>query len=715
MPVCYMCVWIRGMLRMLFRVRVTGDVASLARGPALVVAHCESALDGVLLGLFLPGKPLVVTTPEMHAQPIPRFLLRWVHCLTIDPARPMALKDVVHHVRDGGVAVIFPQGRVTTTGSVMKTYDAAAMIATRCGNAVVPVHVAGTLYSRYASTSGNWPKRLFPKVTIAVHAPLSVMPPTQPDRRYSRRERAFALQRVLQDMLGAAPDRRCLFGAFVDAAALHGRRTRIVEDARRQPETYAQLLKTALALGRLLSRETAAGETVGVLMPNISTTLGLVLGLAAYGRTAAMLNYSAGLSVMHDASVAAGVRTVITSRQFLTIIRLSGVVDVFKDVRILYVEDLRAQLTLADKCWLIGYALWFPRAAVPAVDPRQSAVVVYTSGSEGLPKAVVLSHAAILANMMQVRAVIDFGPDDKYFSALPLYHTFGLVACALMPLLAGARLFLYVSPLRYRAIPELVYLSGATCLFGTSTFLGHYARQAHPGDFQSVRKVICGGEKLNDAVAALWVEKFGLRIFEGYGASECGPAMALNTPLAYKSGSVGRFLPGIEYRIVPVPGIATGGALHVRGPNLMSGYLHYESPGILIPPQSAMGPGWHDTGDVVEIDADGFVTIVGRVRRFAKIAGEMVSLDLIERIAAFVSPLHRHAANIDHLPGHGESTVLFTTDATLDRARLARAARELGASELAAARRIVVVNDLPLPGNGKITGQIMTLQNRHES
>ena len=304
MLVCYMCVWIRGMLRMLFRVRVTGDVASLACGPALVVAHCESALDGVLLGLFLPGKPLVVTTPEMHAQPIPRFLLRWVHCLTIDPARPMAIKDVVHHVRDGGVAVIFPQGRVTTTGSVMKTYDAAAMIATRCGNAVVPVHVAGTLYSRYASTSGNWPKRLFPKATIAVHAPLSVMQPTQPDRRY---------------------------------------------------------------------------------------------------------------------------------------------------------------------------ALWFPRAAVPAVDPRQSAVVVYTSGSEGLPKAVVLSHAAILANMTQVRAVIDFGPDDKYFSALPLYHTFGLVACALMPLMTGTRLFLYVSPLRYRAIPELVYLSGATYLFGTSTFLGHYA------------------------------------------------------------------------------------------------------------------------------------------------------------------------------------------------------------------------------------------------
>ena len=705
-----MRVCIRWLLRTLFRLRVInhlngeGDAALLvpfAHGPRLLVSHCESALDGVLLGLFLPGDPLVVATPEMHAQLIPRLLMRWVRCLKIDAAHPMALKDVVHHVRDGGVALIFPQGRVTTTGALMKTYDAAAVIAAHCGDEVVPVHISGTLYSRYAATSGLWPKRWFPAITITVHAPVRTMQATQTQPRHKRRARADALHRVLQNMLGTAPDNRSLFGAFMDAVALHGRRTPIIEDARRQPETYGQLLKVSLALGRLAARETTAGDTVGVLMPSISTTLSLVLGLAAHGRTAAMLNYSAGLNVMHKACVAAGVRTVIASRQFLAVIRLQGIAEGFKDIKILYIEDLRERLTLADKLWLMGYALWFPRAACPAIDPRQPAVVLFTSGSEGLPKGVVLSHAAMLANMTQLRAVIDYGPDDKFFSALPLYHTFGLIACSMMPLMTGTPQFLYVSPLRYRTIPELVYVSGATYLFGTSTFLGHYARQAHPADFQSLRKVICGGEKRNREVAQLWFEKFGLRVLEGYGATECGPAMSLNTPLVYKDGTVGRFLPGIESQIVPVPGIASGGALFVRGPNLMSGYLHYDQPGVLTSPQSAAGEGWHDTGDVVEIDADGFVTIVGRTRRFAKVAGEMVSLDAIERVAYLASPAYRHAALLQLVRGQGESTVLFTTDGALTRSALLRASRELGASDLTTARSIVVLSELPLLGNGK--------------
>ena len=697
-----MRVWIRWLLRSLFRVRLVNDARDatlLVHGPRLVVAHCESALDGVLLGLFLPGNPLIVATPEMLGRLIPRILMRGVSYMTIDPSRPMVLKDVVHHVRGGGVAVIFPQGRVTTSGALMKSYDAAGLIVARCGGEVVPVRMAGTLYSRFAATSALWPKRLFPGVTITVGAPVRVIPLTP--QRYARRERADALHRVLQGMQGTAPDSRCLFAAFAEAAALYGRRTRIIEDARRQPETYGQMLKVALALGRVASRETARGEVVGVLMPTISTTLSLILGLAANGRTAAMLNYSAGPNLMHKACVAAGVRTVIASRQFLAVMRLQGVAEALTGIRILYIEDMRGLLSLKDKLWLMGFALWFPRAACPDVDSRQPAVVLFTSGSEGLPKGVVLSHRAMLANMTQLRAVIDFGPEDKFFSGLPLYHTFGLIACALMPLMTGTRQFLYVSPLRYRTIPELVYLSGATYLFGTSTFLGHYARQAHPADFRSLRKVICGGEKRNREVADLWFDKFGLRILEGYGATECGPAMSLNTPLAYKDGSVGRFLPGIEYQIVPVPGIAAGGALFVRGPNLMSGYVHYERPGQLTLPQSSAGDGWHETGDIVEIDPQGFVTIAGRTRRFAKIAGEMVSLDTIEHVACLASPAYRHAALLIQVPGQGESTVLFTTDTTLNRAALLRAARELGVSDLSTARSIAVLKELPLLGNGK--------------
>ncbi len=500
---------------------------------------------------------------------------------------------------------------------------------------------------------------------------------------------------------------RSLFDAYLDAMARYGRRTPIIEDVRREPQTYGQLLKLALALGRLVARDTAAGETVGVLLPSVSTTLALVLGLAAHGRVAAMLNYSTSTAVLNGACKTSGVRTVITSQQFLATLGIDDIEDRLQGVRVITLETLRKQLTVADKLWLL-HALWRPHAAVPKVDGRAPAVVLFTSGSEGKPKGVVLSHAAMLANMSQLQAVIDFGPGDKFFSALPLFHIFGLVACGLMPLMCGTPLFLYVSPLHYRQIPALIKACGATYLFGTSTFLSHYARQAEADDFQTLRRVVSGGEKLNVEVARLWLEKFGLTLLEGYGATECGPAMSLNTPQAFKAGSVGRFLPHMEYRLIPVPGIAVGGALHVRGPNLMSGYLVPESPGRLIPPQSAAGAGWHDTGDIVEVDGEGFVTVIGRTRRFVKVAGEMISLDTVERVALHASPQHRHAAILTQVAHQGEGILLFTTDNALQRTALQHAARECGVPPLAAPRRIQFVNELPQLGNGKTDYMALT-------
>ncbi len=701
---------IRWLLRMAFRVHVMGEVAHAQGGGCLMIANCDSTIDGVLLGLFLPGAPLVVMTPEMRECAWARFLTSGVHCVELAPSHPFTIKAVVHHVNAGGTAVIFPQGRVTSNGSVMKVYDSAAVIAAHCGTRIVPVRIHGTLYSCFSRVSGNWPKRWFPQVTLAIHPAVQTAPAARHGGRLRRRERSADLQEMVQRMMSVPLRSRDLFGALVDAVSLHGRATRIIEDARRHPESYGQLLKATLALGRLLSRQTAAGETVGVILPNLSTSLAVIMGLAAQGRVAAMLNFSSGSEAIRGACTAACIKTVVTSRQFLERVKLQNIAGTLPGVRMVYLEDLRETLTLGDKLWLMGYALWLPRQAMQRVDAQQPAIVLFTSGSEGRPKGVVLSHAALLANMEQLHSVIDFGPNDTYFSALPLYHSFGLIACALMPLLTGTRLFLYVSPLHFRSIPELTYLSDATYIFGTSTFLAHYARNAHPYDFQSVRKVICGGEKLGKEVAQLWWTRFGLRILEGYGATECGPAMSLNTPLAFREGSVGRLLPGVEARLVPVPGLATGRVLHVRSPNLMMGYLRYDNPGVIEPPQSECGTGWYSTGDVVDIDDDGFMTIIGRTRRFAKIAGEMVSLDVVERIAAHASPGHQHAATLAQAAGYGESTVLFTTSDKLDRMLLVRAAREMGAPEIAISRHIVKMDELPLMGNGKIDYVILRLR-----
>jgi acyl-[acyl-carrier-protein]-phospholipid O-acyltransferase/long-chain-fatty-acid--[acyl-carrier-protein] ligase len=310
---------------------------------------------------------------------------------------------------------------------------------------------------------------------------------------------------------------------------------------------------------------------------------------------------------------------------------------------------------------------------------------------------VVHNHRGILANIAQIRAVIDFSPSDKFMIALPLFHAFGFTCGAIMPLVTGSTMFLYPSPLHYRIIPEIIYDRGCTVLFGTSTFLGNYARFAHPYDFYKLRYVVAGAEKLNEEVRKTWMEKFGIRILEGYGATECAPVLAVNTPMACRNGTVGPLLPGLEPKLEAVPGIAQGGLLSVRGPNVMLGYYLYDNPGVLKAPEG----GWYSTGDIVDIDADGFVRILGRMKRFAKVAGEMVSLESVEQIANRAAPAGQHAASTQTDSQRGENILLYTTDAALTREALQTAARDIGSPELAVPRKIVVVKELPLLGTGK--------------
>ena len=297
---------------------------------------------------------------------------------------------------------------------------------------------------------------------------------------------------------------------------------------------------------------------------------------------------------------------------------------------------------------------------------------------------MVFSHEAILANIPQIATVIDFTPRDKVLNPLPVYHSYSFTAGMMLCLLTGTKLFLYVSPLRYRAIPEIAYRRNCTYLFGTSTFLSYYAKHADPLDFYSIRYVISGGEKLG----------------RGRGAGVAGEVRtahlprlrrdrmragdrAVRTPQCFKPGSVGPLLPGLDHRIERVEGIERGGVLHLKGVQVMLGYYLYDNPGVIVPPRSIYGDGWYNTGDVVDVDRDGVLTVVGRVKRFAKIAGEMVSLDTVEEVAHAASPDHRHAAVLRTEAASGETTVLFTTDPALNRTALVHAARQLGRPELA--------------------------------
>jgi acyl-[acyl-carrier-protein]-phospholipid O-acyltransferase/long-chain-fatty-acid--[acyl-carrier-protein] ligase len=448
-------------------------------------------------------------------------------------------------------------------------------------------------------------------------------------------------------------------------------------------------------LGRKLMPLAPVGGSVGVMLPNANGAAVAVLALMSAGRVPAMINFTAGAANILAACRAAEVKTIVTSRAFIEKGNLGPLVDALsKSVGVLILEDVRKHVTIIDKIrGLIEHGR--PLATRKPDDP---AAILFTSGSEGAPKGVVLSHANMLANTAQGAARIEFGRTDKFFNVLPIFHSFGLTVGLILPLVSGARVYLYPSPLHYRIVPELIYGSNATVLLGTDTFLMGYARTANPYDFRSLRLIVAGAEPVKQTTRQLYMEKFGLRILEGYGVTEAAPAITFNTPMFSREGTVGRLLPGIEARLDPVPGIEGAGRLVVRGPNVMLGYLKPENPGVIEPPKD----GWHDTGDIVAIDEEGFITIRGRAKRFAKIGGEMISMAAVEMLVSELWPENQSAVTAIPDPKKGERLVLVTDKAGANRSDLGAFARRRGASELMVPSEVIIAPELPLLGSGKV-------------
>jgi acyl-[acyl-carrier-protein]-phospholipid O-acyltransferase/long-chain-fatty-acid--[acyl-carrier-protein] ligase len=688
---------LRALSRLLFRVEVKGIQHLPATNKLLLVANHESFLDGLLLGLFLPLRATFVVHTTVLDNWLFRAVLRLVPHLAVDPTSPLAMKKVIKLLDSGQPVVIFPEGRITLTGSLMKVYDGPGFVAAKTGATILPVRIDGAARSYFSRLSGLHPRRFFPKVSLSIQEPTRIEMSDAPTAKKRRKQAGEDMRKVMQTMLFASQPIQTIFTAFLDAMDIHGRSTRFVEDMKQTEESYADLLKKSLALGCLVEKVSAPHEKVGVMLPNVTDTVCLIFGMSAMKRVPAMINYTAGPAGIQNACTAAQVQTIITSRKFIEHAKLESTMAQLQNIRLVYLEDLLKQFTTLDKLWLMGFAYWLPRLAIPVGHADEPAVVLFTSGSEGKPKGVVHSHRSLLSNISQIRSVIDFSQSDKFMIALPLFHAFGFTCGGIMPLVTGSKLFLYPSPLHYRLIPEIIYDRGCTVLFGTSTFLGNYAKFAHPYDFYKLRYVVAGAEKLNEEVRKTWAEKFGIRILEGYGATECAPVLAVNTPMTFRLGTVGPMLPGLQTHLEPVPGIERGGLLSVKGPNVMMGYYLFDKPGELTP----LEDGWYNTGDIVSIDAEGFVSIQGRVKRFAKVAGEMISLETVEALAIQASPTHQHAASTQPDAQRGESIVLFTTDKQLNRESLQWAAKALDAPELAIPRNMVALDAIPLLGTGK--------------
>jgi acyl-[acyl-carrier-protein]-phospholipid O-acyltransferase/long-chain-fatty-acid--[acyl-carrier-protein] ligase len=491
---------------------------------------------------------------------------------------------------------------------------------------------------------------------------------------------------------------RPIFDALIEARHEYGGHKEILEDQDRKPLTYTGLIRAAFVLGRKIAQMTHPKERVGVMLPSSMGVVVTFYALHAFGRTPVMLNFTSGLRNLKSACKAAGVKKILTARRFVENARLEDLVEgleIFADI--VWLDDVRATVGLQDKLFGLMAGMFPKRYRTPA-SPDDIGAILFTSGSFGAPKGVVLSQRNLVTNVEQVAAHIDLDPNWVMFNPLPTFHCFGLMGGALLPILKGLKAFNYPSPLHTKQIPPLVRETKASILLATDTFVNQYARAAAPGDLDGLEFVVCGAEKVRDETHELFAKRYnGMPVLEGYGATEASPVIAVNQPHDNHRGTVGKIVPGMETRLDPVDGIPVGGRLYVRGPNVMTGYLSGEGNGDVEPPVD----GWHDTGDVVTIDNDGFIQIQGRVKRFAKIGGEMVSLTAVEGMAEAVWPDSRHAVVAIPDSKKGERLVLVTDRRDADVADLAAWVKRNGASELIVPKRILRIPEVPVLGTGK--------------
>ncbi len=708
----------KGLFKLFFRVEFKGlehyHAVDQTEQPLLIISNHVSTLDGPLLDLFIPGETTFMVDSSHTEKWYERFILGMCRFFTVDLHSPYAAKHMIAELKKGKQCMIFPEGRITTTGSLMKVYQGTAMVAEKTGAAVLPVHIGGAIYSKFSYLDGTkfafikqfW----FPKITVSLQPAQKIMPA---EGRKGHTKHLFLNQqifRMLRDgsYYGSVKS-QTLFAALLQAKSAYRQHETCVEDINKQSLNLKKLTLASVILGKQLHKVLAHETRVGLMLPNVSGMPATFFALQAYGHIPAMINFTSGIAAIRSACQTAELKSIITSQKFVEAFELQPLVDqLSSQIHFIFLEDIRAQIGGLDK--ILG--LMTPPKSLPGYlkDPQDGAVVLFTSGSEGVPKGVVLSHQNVVSNIEQIQSMLSLLPGQQILNALPTFHCFGLTAGMLWPIIKGAKVFMYPSPLHYAVVPEMVYQTNSRFIFGTDTFFAGYARKADPFDFYSISALIAGAERLRPETREIYAEKYHQPIYEGYGVTETTPVLAVNIPTAYKHGSVGQFVAGVEYRLETVPGIKEGGRLFVKGPNIMLGYFMPDNPGVLLPPKE----GWHDTGDIVDVDSDGYVWIKGRAKRFAKIGGEMVSLTAVESYINEASPEAHHVVVAVPDERKGEQLVLVTNDSTLSRRTVIDAAKATQVTELMIPKTVILVEAIPVLGTGKTDyPEVQKIAERH--
>ena len=703
----------RTIFSLFYKVEVKGiENYKKAGKRTVIIANHLSYIDPILIATYIPENIQFAINLSVAKNWWVKPFLKLARTYPIDPNNPMAIKSLIDVVKKNKKIAIFPEGRISLTGALMKVYEGPAMIADKSNATILPIRVDGTQFTCFSKIRKTLKTRfsLRRKITITILPPEKVDPPKTLGARERRKYISQSLYDIMKDMMFESSDyQQTLFQSLINSAKLFGMNTKILEDIDGNKSNYRSIFLKSFILSDLIKKQTDVGEKVGIMLPNMVGSIITFFAMQSSGRIPAIINFTSGANNVISSCTTSQIRIIYTSLQFVKKADLEELVTLISEqgIKIIYLEDLRKHIKPLLKIKAIIGSI-FPQIyynyLCPKKDDQLPAVVLFTSGTEGRPKAVVLSHRNIQSNRCQALAIIDFTPNDLAFNALPLFHSFGMTATMIM-ILGGVKIFLYPSPLHYRIIPEVVYDIGATIMFGTDSFLAAYASYAHAYDFYSMRYVIAGAEKLKETTRLTWLNKFGIRILEAYGVTEASPAIATNTPMYYRAGSVGKFLPKIEYFLQPVNGIRDGGRLCVKGPNIMLGYIKPENPGIIEPPfVEKLGNDWYDTGDIVNVDSEGYITILGREKRFAKIAGEMISLVAVEELVGKINPHQSQSTNAAIcIPDDkkGEQILLFTTIKDLTREQVAKKAKKMAVSELYIPKIIAVIIEIPLLASGK--------------
>ena len=693
----------RILARILFRLRIQGDDVLNTPGPVLLIPNHVSWFDWWLIGLCV-GEDWRFVTSSTRADShwMFRFVMANRYTFPVDHASPFAMKEMATFLQGGGRLILFAEGRISETGCLMKLFEGTGFLLHKTGAKVITCHLRNANRLPWSRQPG-W-KKWFPKLSI--HFGELLQPPVEQFSGTSDVREALTQwlrERMIEHQFHVEMDYG--HGDVLTEIASKARQrpgTVILQDVTGQALSHRMVMVGAEVLGgqfrRLLDVER---ERVGLLLPNVNGTVISVLGLWRIGKIPAVLNYSNGVPLMLTCAKLAGLRQLITSRVFLAKAKLDVAPMEAAGIEFIYLEDIRKQISRLAKLWVFlkhRLMLGQVRFNIPA---DRTAVILFTSGSEGVPKGVELSHRNILANLRQLFSAVDVMDTDSLFNCLPMFHSFGLIVGTLLPLCRGIRTTVFPSPLQYRQIPTAVYNSNATMFLSTNTFLNGYARMAHPYDFRNLRYLLAGAEKVQQATADTWARKFGVRIPEAYGVTECSPAISANTKVSNRFGSVGRLLPGIEWKLEAIDGVADAGRLFVRGPNVMKGYLNADANEAF----QAL-EGWYDTGDIIHVDTDGYFWVRGRAKRFAKVSGEIVSLTAVEDALAGAFPQHGEECEVAvvALPDaeKGARLVAVTNEPKLELAEIREAITAAGLTNLYAPRDLQVVDELPKLGTGKL-------------